>query len=241
MSYILDALKRADAERDRGQVPGLHAHPLGEGSAQTRQGAPRWALWGGLSAGAVVLAALAWRMGADANAPVPMPVAARPAPAEVAAPAPVVVATAPVTPTQAPTSVAPDVPSYAPPPVAAAPRPANEASPVPAASSPALALAPVTKPGASVAPPPPAGSGAAAPAAARIPMLSELPSSLRQQLPTLTVGGSVYSDDAASRFIMLNGDVVKEGAQPAPGLVVERIEPRSAVLRFKGERFRLPY
>jgi general secretion pathway protein B len=112
---------------------------------------------------------------------------------------------------------------------------------VPAASSPAVALAPVTKPGATVAPPPPAASVAAAPAAARIPMLSELPSSLRQQLPTLTVGGSVYSDDAASRFIMLNGDVVKEGAQPAPGLVVERIEPRSAVLRFKGERFRLPY
>jgi general secretion pathway protein B len=68
-----------------------------------------------------------------------------------------------------------------------------------------------------------------------------LPSSLRQQLPTLTVGGSVYSDDATSRFIMLNGEVVKEGSQPAPGLVVERIEPRSAVLRFKGERFRLPY
>ena len=70
-------------------------------------------------------------------------------------------------------------------------------------------------------------------------MLSELPASLRQQLPALAVSGSVYSDDAASRFIMLNGDVVKEGAQPAPGLVVERIEPKSAVLRFKGERWEL--
>ena len=29
MSYILDALKRADAERGRGQVPGLNAQPLG--------------------------------------------------------------------------------------------------------------------------------------------------------------------------------------------------------------------
>jgi general secretion pathway protein B len=240
MSYILDALKRADAERDRGQVPGLHAHPLGEGSAQKRQGTARWALWGGVVAGAVVLAALAWRMGADANAPVP--VAAQPAPAEVAAPAPVAVAPAPtVTPTPGPISVAPDVPSYAPPPVAAAPRPAKEAQPATVASSPNGTVTPVTKPTATVAPPAPATSVAAAPAAARIPLLSELPSSLRQQLPTLTVGGTVYSDDAASRFIMLNGDVVKEGAQPVPGLVVERIEPRSAVMRFKGERFRLPY
>ena len=29
MSYILDALQRADAERERGTVPGLHAQPLG--------------------------------------------------------------------------------------------------------------------------------------------------------------------------------------------------------------------
>ena len=57
----------------------------------------------------------------------------------------------------------------------------------------------------------------------------------------LAISGSVYSDDAASRFIMLSGEVVKEGGQPAPGLVLERIEPKSAVLRFKGQRFRLPY
>jgi general secretion pathway protein B len=240
MSYILDALKRADAERDRGQVPGLHAHPLGEGSARTSPGASRWALWGGLVAGAIVLAALAWRMGADANAPVP--VAAQQAPAVVATPAPVAVAPAPaVTPKPAPIGVAPDVSSYAPPPAAAAQRPAKEARPATMASSPAVAVPPVTKPGAAAASPAPASSVTAAPAAARIPLLSELPSSLRQQLPALKVSGSVYSDDAASRFIMLNGDVVKEGAQPAPELVVERIEPRSAVLRFKGERFRLPY
>lgn len=28
MSYILEALKRADAERERGTAPGLHAHPV---------------------------------------------------------------------------------------------------------------------------------------------------------------------------------------------------------------------
>jgi general secretion pathway protein B len=239
MSYILDALKRADAERERGQVPGLHAHPLGEGSADARRGTPRWALWGGLAAGAVVLAALAWRMGADANAPVPAPV--QPAPVQPA-PAEPVVAAAPAKPVATP---APDVPSYAPPPVTATPRaPVKESrAPAPAASTPVVAAAPAPSRPAAPAPAPAPAANSKTPAnpSAPIPLLAELPSSLRQQLPTLTIGGSVYSDDAASRFIMLNGEVVKEGSQPAPGLVVERIEPRSAVLRFKGERFRLPY
>jgi general secretion pathway protein B len=239
MSYILDALKRADAERERGQVPGLHAHPLGEGSTgDARPGTPRWALWGGVAAGAVVLAALAWRMGADANAPVPVP--RLPAPAEPT------IATAPEKPAPAPSPArpAPDVPSYAPPPVTAIARPpAKEARPpaAAAASSPPMAAATVAPPTVTPAAPPATTPKAAPPATAAIPLLAELPPSIRQQLPTLAVGGSVYSEDAASRFIMLNGEVVKEGGQPAPGLIVERIEPRSAVLRFKGERFRLPY
>ena len=239
MSYILDALQRADAERERGQVPGLHAHPLGEGgSADARPGTPRWALWGGLAAAAVVLAALAWRMGADANAPVPAPAQPSPPRPEVAMAPPVNAVTPP-----APAVPAPDVPSYAPPPATAIVKPVAKDARPPAASEPAAALAPPAPTPAAKASPttaPPTAAKPQAPAAP-VPLLAELPASLRQQLPTLSVGGSVYSEDAASRFIMLNGEVVKEGSQPAPGLVVERIEPRSAVLRFKGERFRLPF
>jgi len=233
MSYILDALKRADAERDRGRVPGLHAHPLGERDGDGRAGsAPRWALWAGITVGAVVLAALAWRMGADANAPLPMPMqpSAEAAPENITAqnaptPAPPVPAAAVEAPPR-PLSgeVTAVVPSYAPPPAEV--RASKDKPAAPPASSPdpaTLAAAPAV---------------AAAPA--RIPLLGELPAALRKQLPALTVGGSVYSDDAASRFIVLDGEVAKEGSQPAPGLTIERIEPRSAVLRFKGERFRLP-
>ncbi len=242
MSYILDALKRADAERVRGQVPGLHAQPLGDAGSDDRGGgAPRWALWAGIAVGAVVLAALAWRMGADANAPVPAPLPpAMPAPEPLAqtAPAPAVTPATPVAP--------PAIPSYAPAPAAATRPPVKDSRPTPAPTPAAVtAQGPATNPATAVAPSPVAAataqSPAAPPASARVPLLSELPASLRQQLPALAVSGSVYSDDAAARFIMLNGDVVKEGAQPAPGLFVERIEPKSAVLRFKGERFRLPY
>jgi general secretion pathway protein B len=185
-------------------------------------------------------------MGADSNAPPLVPLQTPPAetaraPAELAAPnasrAPAAALAAPPTlaPPTAPTVVttAPAVPSYAPPPAAA--RAAKEGRSAGAAAS-APASAAVAQATPSQATPP-----AAAAAPARIPLLSELPATLRKQLPPLAVGGSVYSDDAAARFIMLNGDVVKEGGQPAPGLVVERIEARSAVLRFQGERFRLPY
>lgn len=225
MSYILDALKRADAERDRGRVPGLHAHPLGEDGTGERAGrAPRWALWAGIATGAVVLAALAWRMGADANAPLPAPMLppAESLPENVATP------DAP-SPRPVPNEVAAVVPSYAPPPAEV--RAVKDRFAAAAAGHPMPATAPAT--------------GAAVPASpaapARIPLVGELPASLRRQLPALAVGGSVYSDDAASRFIVLDGEVAKEGSQPAPELVLERIEPRSAVLRFKGERFRLSF
>lgn len=224
MSYILDALKRADAERERGHVPGLHAQPL-PGAAGTTAGLPRWGLWAGGAVGLVVVAALAWRMGADAHAPVP-----------------VTLGTPPAAPTAEPVVAAPPAPTpaLAPAnePVALAPVTAPRVStpPTTAAAQTAPATAPRPAPAAEPSTPP-----AAAPANAAIPLYAQLPAGTRQQMPSLAVTGSVYSDDASARFIMLNGDVAKEGSQPVPGLVVERIEPKSAVLRYKGERFRLPY
>jgi len=238
MSYILDALKRADAERERGHVPGLHAQSIDSASsADRRPGLPRWALAAGGGTALIVVAALAWRMGADAHAPLPMPMTApEPAPAPVVAAAPTtepapVVEAAPVAAPPAPPPVAYVAPP--PPPVA---KPQREAKP-PAAPrpTPPSAMAPAQVPAAATARPPEPTPNAT------VPLMAELPSTLRQQLPQLAVTGSVYSEDATSRFIMLNGEVVKEGGQPAPGLVLERIEPKSAVLRFKGQRFRLPY
>ena len=73
-----------------------------------------------------------------------------------------------------------------------------------------------------------------------IPRLSELPESLRRELPRLVISGSVYSDNPASRFVMVNGEVMREGASLGADLVLERIGPRELVLRFKGQRFRQP-
>ena len=56
----------------------------------------------------------------------------------------------------------------------------------------------------------------------------------------MAISGSVYSDDPASRFVMVNGEVMREGARLGADLVLEEIRPRELVLRFKGQRFRQP-
>jgi general secretion pathway protein B len=40
---------------------------------------------------------------------------------------------------------------------------------------------------------------------------------------------------------MINGQVVREGEAAAPGVTLERIGPKSAVLRFKDRRVELPF
>ncbi|MFY3384728.1 hypothetical protein ACOQFS_11335, partial [Paracidovorax sp. MALMAid1276] len=157
MSYILDALRRAEAERGRGGVPGLHtqATPLPGALPADARAAPSrliavaaavlgvaalaavgtwWALQRSAPAGGVVLA------GAS---PAPTPAAA-PAAAPAVPPASASAALAPLAPA-APTapavSAAPaPAPAPAPPPRATEPRPApaavREKPPVPAARAP---------------------------------------------------------------------------------------------------------
>lgn len=216
MSYILDALRRAEAdrERERGQVPGLHTAP--PGTAAARGTSPRrWGPWAG--AGLLLLAGIgagSWWAGAarDAAVPPPAPAAplpAAPAPAPVTQPAP---APAPV-PSAPPASASPYLPPAPPPvpvPVATAPAPAPQAPPpVPAAEAP-------------------------------IPRVAELPENLRRELPRLVISGAVYSDDPASRFVIINGEVMREGGKPGADLVLEKIGPRELVLRFRGQRYRQP-
>ena len=223
MSYILDALRRADAERQRGAVPGLHAQaaptPAALGVEQRRAVPLAWVLAGGGLLLAIAL--LLWWTGRErvAVAPVaPTPPAAAPAPA-LPATNPIGPPIArPVTPTIAPVPVptgsAPAVPA----PVRAA-RPAS-----PPLAAPASAATPVAP---------------AASAAARVPLLAELPEALRRQLPPLALGGSMYSEQAERRLVIVNGQVAHEGDEPAAGLTVRRIGLRSVVFEFHGQLFEL--
>ena len=98
MSYILDALRRAEAERQRGTVPGLHAQPatgtlpagpVGPHTAQRSWRPGTWALAGLLLAGLLAAAAgLGWLLKpATAVVAVTLPTAPSPAAARSAVPA----------------------------------------------------------------------------------------------------------------------------------------------------------
>jgi len=225
MSYILDALRRADAERERSEAPGLHAQhldaPLGDDTTpdEPRRRHRGWLAIGG-AAGLAAL--LAWFfLAREVAAPPPAPLAAQTsAPLPAAPPAP--------------------VPAPVPPAAVAAPPPARVTSlpPMPAPPPPPVAVpARTAPPVAAVAPSAPSASAPEP----RVPTWAELPDDLRREIPTLVIGGAMYSPTPANRMIVLNGLLMHEGDQPAPGLVLEQINLKTAVLRYKGQRFRIVY
>lgn len=223
MSYILDALKKADAERERGNVPGLHARQV------TAAAAPRtapghtgtWlALVGGLALAGV--AALMWETQAPVAmvAPTPTPVAQQPAPAVAPLPASAVVAPAPRV------SVAGSAAAL-PPPVA---KPEPRTPPKPAIAAVANAKPAYSAP------------TAATPAAAVVaPLLGELPIDIRSQVPALAISGSVYSDNPSQRLLLVNGQVLPQGSQVASDVTLVEIHRGSSEFSFRGTRFRLTH
>jgi general secretion pathway protein B len=229
LSLILDALRRADSERDRerGAVPGLHAQqlPAFTPAARRRTGAPRW-LWLAIVAGTGLSAALAaWVIvGSDpqpaASVPAARPSAAPASTATAAAAAPPVAAA----PSRADAAGSQPVAEPAPWPTQAAARKTAEV-PSPARAAEARAESPA----------------AAAPLNAPITPREQLPADLRSQLPPLVVGGSIYSASAPDRSIIIDGRILRENDRLAADLTLEQIGPRSAVLRFRGHRFAIAF
>jgi general secretion pathway protein B len=208
MSMILDALKKADAERQLGELPGLHT--LGwPGLAP----APRTGLWHRRSTWLVLavpillLAVLFWLNRREAP------------PASIPSPVPAVVAIVAAPP---PLPASNDVPMP--------PRLPKEATKE--ATKVKRAPAVVADRKAAVSP----QSNAAA---ANVLTLATLPANLQRELPTLSIGGSMYSDNPAERMLLIDKRLLKEGDEIAPGLVLDSILPNGAILRYKGFRFQL--
>ena len=229
MSYILDALRRADAERERGNVPGLHTQPAPVPHADDgRTGrAPAW-VWPAAGVAAAVIAALAWlALGRDAAPP-----------ERVAG-----VAAVPVAPQVVPTQ---PLPAALPAPITApAAVQSASAAPMPRAAT----ATPPRKPAAVVAgapakPPRAASATAAATTTTAEPRLykpTELPDDVRKEVLALVVGGAMYSQTPANRMLIVNGQLFHEGDTLAPGLTLEQIKLKSAVLKLKGYRVGIDY
>lgn len=221
MSYILDALKRADAEREHGQVPGLHSQAAvalpGSPTTAARR-VPRTV--GLLATLLLVIAAAAYAYWWH--------------PSRSAAPPPAALNRLPAMPTEPPvTTASPPAPTHTPPVAPAAPVPVATAS-----TRPLLAPAPAT-------PPEPAASPRATPAPSAgseaVRRYAELSPAQRSQIPTLAVSGGSYSANPAHRLLIINGAVLQEGQTVAPGLTLEQIGTHEAVLNHQGLRFRIGF
>lgn len=217
MSYILDALQRAESERERGNVPGLHAHPALPNAA-VRPSTRRLAVLATLGVALMAVAAAglwAWR------SPVAVPVDD---PARQAS-APPSTMPAPVVPLAATA-------------VAAAPV-ARVMAPKPAPAASAVGMATRPEP---VTPPPVAHvSGISNSATHAAPLLAELPQDIRQQIQAMTVNGAVYSENPAQRLLLVNGQVMTQGSLIGPDLTLERIGANISEFSFRGTRFRVAH
>jgi general secretion pathway protein B len=213
MSYILDALRRADAERERDPARGIHAQPSEAGVPEGGGSGTRLVVTGAVALAAAAAAAVFLWPGEPTPAlPVSAPLPPPPVSAVPPAPAAQVQAPAPAL------SIVPAAPPPLPPPVQAT----------------------VTRP-AAMTPAKPASAAAPAGPSERVFAVAELPADVQRELPRLVISGGVFSERAAQRMLIVGGQVVNEGAELAPGLVLEQIRPKVAVLRFRGWRYSVGY
>lgn len=287
MSYILEALKKAQAERQIGSAPTIHAAtlgglPAGQGARSKRTpvivamvlmataiaGLGAMLLRQSPSAGSIPANAAGQPPVAAATAPAAQ---ASPAPEAQAAPVPVAqagqVARAPAAPfqiasatrTEAPpvaaNPVAPTAASSVAPAIAAgraslppaalaqsAPRspaqrgdlqPAARPAPVAVAAAQPRAADAIATPSIQPAPPAPA------PVEEQVQSLRDLPEPIQRAIPQITLGGYMYSKNPADRLLLIDKVLRREGEEVAPGLILEKLQPKQAIFGFRGYRYRI--
>jgi len=66
---------------------------------------------------------------------------------------------------------------------------------------------------------------------------NDLPLSVKQNLPDLTISGHFFDGNSAARIVTIDGKILHEGQTVAPGLKLERITQDGVVLSYEGQRF----
>jgi general secretion pathway protein B len=228
VSYILEALKKAEAQRGQGQVPGLHdqhmAPEFSGGGARDGNGLLIWIIMG---MGVVMMGLLVWALWQPEGTPAAPVAHVAISPAPAALPAPTL---PPVQAIQPPTSEMP----------AAQGQPTSQVAQVLASATTAPPTQPSPQPRNERRPrneptkPEPA-------AKAQTEALPELPEAMRAQLPKLSFGGAMHSDNPASRMLIVNGQLLHEGDAISPELSLEQIHLKQATFRYKGYRYTVQY
>lgn len=213
MSFILDALKKSEADRQQQASGEFSSIP----TAVEPSGPPRWiwVLGALLLLNIVVLVALATR-GKDAES-------------QAAIPDEPAVETLPPTAAITERRFAERLRDSEP-----APRPAardeRPSSTAPATSN---AEAPAAVPVAAVAAP-----AASSPEA--LPTLTEIRLNDGVQLPDMNLDIHVYGESAADRFVFIDMQKLGEGDMTAAGARLDEITPGGVIMSYRGTRFVLP-
>jgi general secretion pathway protein B len=232
MSYILDALKKSDQQRQRGATPTLQA-------AQLTVAAPKRPLlisYGLLAAVLLVTGIMiGWLRPWQAERQPPAP--ALPMSEAVAAKPPLPImqqATAPLT-APAPSTTPPSGRT------AQEGHPATNLTPAVPVAVPAAAAMKNNAPVDSGTP------GAAAPVAddsarlaapqQKVMRFDELPVQIQREIPAMTVQLHAYSSLPSERIVYINSTKLQEGDYLIPGLMLEQITPDGMIFSYKGYRF----
>lgn len=85
--------------------------------------------------------------------------------------------------------------------------------------------------GSDEAPPPPAGN--------RMYAMEQLPASVREGLPEIRMSLHYFTNDPSLRLVRINGETLREGREISPGLRLEEITSDGAVFTYRHYRFRL--
>jgi len=245
MSFILDALKKSESDRQRQSGPALFEVKV----AAPRARFPLWAVAVAILL-VVNLVIVAWMLlrhpaahAESAAAPLPAPAP----PATTLLPAP---ASAPPAAQSQPLS-APVAAVAAATPAAGTPAPAA-AGTMPPALAAAGAVPPAATPGASpedtkaedlapaAEPPPPLTSHVRRGTADGVPLYQDWAATPGTQVPQLRLDLHVYAAQPQERFVMINMHKLREGDALPEGPRVESITPEGAVLSYNGSRFLLP-
>ncbi len=223
MSFILDALKKSEMERQRQSVPGL----MDTRSASRRNRLPVWAVVLGVLLGInlLVLTFVLTRKGVTSAYVSPPVKATSPSDANSALPTP-----RPFSPLDAAPEYAPEIPVA----------PAMSAAPVLAAPARAASagVAAVHHPRRSD--PLLTDREANLETQEVLPTISEISLTGSQALPELHLDVHVYATSPSDRFVYVNMRKYHEGSTLQEGPTVERIRRDGVVLNYQGLRFILP-
>jgi len=254
MSFILDALKKSESDRQRQSGPALFEVRV----APPRTRLPLWAIaiallllvnlgivmWMLLrhqthlatadvsattAAGAASAGAAAGTPAPATGAPIPAP---NPALAGTSAQLPTVAASAPAPLTGAPLTAAASAAVSAPP---AAPPAATPTAGATAEGTNPSDYAPAEEPSGPVL-----GSHVSRGTASGVPLYQDLTTKPGTQLPQLRLDLHVFAGRAEDRFVMINMHKLREGDTLPEGVHVDSITPEGAVLSFNGTKFLLP-